>query len=123
MSLRTLSAKFIRGRTNGAPPAGATHVLQHVPSWLLEPTDPEGCGFWELRTLAEHYSGAVPSLPDGPDGPPDAGREELAGFAAGVLGFPVTLSRFDVEIRAAGRRLGGWEAEPAYYIIPAGGDR
>jgi hypothetical protein len=120
MKLSTLT-DWIRGRSNGSPPVGTTHVLAHLPSFLLGPPGCGDVGWWEIQTLANHEAGTPASDSPDLDGPAAMDAMDLCSFAGDALGCTLTFTRFDVEIWSPSDAT--WVTEPAYYLIPSGGDR
>jgi hypothetical protein len=107
----------IRARRDPLTPRGTTHVVQHYPAVLLEPDYTGGQGDWDIQTLADHLDGTpkagAPVIP----GPASLNEASLTAFAEEALGFPVSLTRFDLDI---GDGDGGpettWYPEPGYYV-------
>jgi hypothetical protein len=98
-------------------PEDATHVL----SWARPSVSSEGRngGYWFLQELADWREGIPVFIPM--TGPRSTPVDELAKFAALVLGHPVTLTRTAEPIRR-GRWLAWawrWHFAPAYYVSPA----
>jgi hypothetical protein len=90
------------------PPPGTTHVLQHLPSFLVDPPQ-EG---WGLQAIGDYLASTpadhVPFL----CGPAD--MDETAYFAEQSLGYLVALTPFEVEFSVDGQQF----AAPAFYVGP-----
>jgi hypothetical protein len=115
MSLHALFER-LRGQDEPLAPQAATHVLYFTPpgcpdyaSWYLVPAA-DWCG--DLPPRDWDFLGEIRAERD-------LSEEYCARFAAEVLGFPVTLTGFQQQIRP--HRFGLWSFEPAYYVTPAGG--
>jgi hypothetical protein len=117
MSLRSMFSPRDH-EASAEPHPGATHVLYFTPpgcpdyaAWYLVPVT-DWCGGTLPRDwtfLGEVKAGR------------DLTEEYCAGFAAEVLGYPVTLDRFDVNHGTG--RWSGLQLEPAYWLTSAGGGR
>jgi hypothetical protein len=106
----------IRVRRDPRTPRGTTHVLQHYPAVLIVPDYTGGQGDWDIQTLADHLAGTPRDFAPAIDGPATLSEAELLAYAEETLGFPVTLTRFEVEIGDGDGRTATWYTEPAFYI-------
>jgi len=116
MSLQTAAADPVA-------PAAATHVLAWWPAFMLGDTATEEDGGWELLLRPDydacHGGHWAPQLFT------DSRDTEQATLEAAVtaeLGYPVTLTPWERQIRRPGR-LPRWSWEPIYYITPKGRSR
>lgn len=113
MSLRgaALTVKAAR-RLGVRPPKGTSHVLEHIPAWQLTPDDTGGLGTWKIQTLGNFVNGT----PTGDGAETDAAAShpgpDLAAFTAAALGYPVSLTRFEVETSYGPDS----STDPAFYI-------
>lgn len=111
---------FQRLASRAMTPPGTTHVLSHIPPSLLDCDHPHRGGLWELWTLRDYRRGqhtAPAGEVDLLDGPGDTDPGDLAAFAENLLGYPVTLTRFDAEISEDDGVT--WLAETGYYLRQA----
>ena len=92
----------------------STHVLVWVPPYLLEGG---GDGGWDLWALHDFEAGVTHDYPPGTDLPRDTDLALLAQWAAGHLGYPVTLAPGMQEIRL--HWWSQWHTRPIYYVQPA----
>ncbi len=118
-SASLITVRRRRGGCPPPPPPGATYVLAYMPPSFLVPPDPDSEGWWEIRTVADFAAGTPADDPPNMDGPPCLSETTLAGFAERVLGCPLTLIRFDLELKAADK----WLPAPGYFLTPAGSNR
>jgi hypothetical protein len=104
----------LRFRRNRGPviPEGTTHVIDH---FTPSPDMTGGIGAWELWTLAGYLAGTPGADATCFDAAADTGEADLAAHTGELLGYPVTLTRFETEIDEGN----GWTAEPAFYVTPA----
>jgi hypothetical protein len=103
----------------GEAPAGATHVLVHLPPAILD-CHPHPDGYWELIPARAWFGSALfpPGLPGGMDGSADMSQEDLRAFAGSAAGHPVALTAFTWKPGIGGREL---PREPGYYVTRSRG--
>lgn len=103
---------MLRFRRNRGPmiPDGTTHVIDH---FLPVPDTTGGRGVWELWTLADYLAGTHAADAAGLEGAADASEAEIAAFVVREVGYPVTLTRFEVSIDDG---CGNTSTEPAFYV-------
>jgi hypothetical protein len=119
---------------NGTPaapgsgqPEAATHVIAWLPPYLIRTRRwlgrPAACGWWDLQEIGAWEAGDPPpgddwSLDPAPGGDSPA---RLAGWAAGLLGCPVSLRPAVVRVRPGRLPFRRWREEPAYWVAPVTG--
>lgn len=103
----------IRRRRDPATPKDTTHVLEHLPAFLNEPDETGGQGNWGIQTLADHLAGTLAD-PPGFDGPAGLSEPDLIAFTEGAMGYPVTLTRFEMPVSTSNGRQAS--VEPAFWI-------
>ena len=103
--------RFCRNR-GPVIPDGTTHVIDH---FMPSPDMTGGSGAWELWTLAGYLAGTHAADATGFEAAADAGEADLAALTGDLLGYPVTLTRFEAEIDEGD----GPVTEPAFYVTPA----
>jgi hypothetical protein len=73
-------------------------------------------GWWELLTVAEYESGATAREGWSTDGSPGDSETLLTYWAAGWLGFPVSLEPGEHTLRACGGLWARWHSAPLYWV-------
>jgi hypothetical protein len=94
--------RVYRSRREYRPPAGVTHVLEYIPSWLLDPGP--GGGIWQLQTLDNWLAGTPAGDYCSIEGPASMTEEDFGRFALDgpdgtvYLDEAGYLGRFEAEI-------------------------
>jgi len=94
--------RVYRCRREFQPPAGTTHVLEWLPSWLMEPAPADG--IWQLQTLDNWLAGTPNGDYCSIEGPESMTEEDFGQFNLGspdgvvYLDEAGYLGRFEVEV-------------------------
>ena len=109
-------SKYAQHKRPTVPP-DVTHVLEWSPAYLYWGDDIPAS--WDLQTRADFERGASCGIPEEwqADLPREADFLVLADWVSGVLGYRVTLTPGEQQIKPWGR-LSRYLTEPIYYVHP-----
>jgi len=106
--------KVALNRRDWNPPRDATHVIEWVPPWQLDPAPADGC--WSLDTIGNWLAGTPQPIATF-DGPP-AAADDLRWLVETEFGEQYDLTPFKVTLDT-GASGPGPVTVPAYWVSPA----